>query len=178
MSRVPSLIGRPVSSLKFRGSGTTERLGVCGRGGRRVNARAGFTLLEILVAVLIITILATVVGVNLAKRPGEARMAAAKSQLGAFKTALQLYRMDMGRYPSQRQGLAALFRKPTVPPVPEKYREEGYMASRNLPSDPWGHDYVYLTPGSDGNPYEIVSYGADGEPGGTGEDTDLSTAEM
>jgi len=140
--------------------------------------QSGFTLIEILVAVLIISILAAIVGVNVVKRPGEARVAAAKAQLGAFKTAMQLYRMDNGRLPTQRQGLAALCRRPTVPPVPEKYREEGYLDARRLPKDPWGNDYVYLVPGSGGEPYEMVSYGADGEPDGDGQDADISTAEM
>lgn len=129
-------------------------------------------------AVLIITILATVVGVNVAKRPAEARVAAVRAQLSAFKTALQLYRMDNGRYPTQRQGLESLCRRPEDPPVPPRYREEGYLDTRTLPADPWGNDYVYLVPGTTGEPYEIISYGADGEPGGEGEAADLSTAGM
>jgi general secretion pathway protein G len=136
----------------------------------------GFTLLEILVVVLIITILATVVGVNVARRPGEARLAAAGAQLRVFKTSLQLYRMDHGQFPTQQQGLRALCEKPVTPPVPEHYPQGGYLDSAALPADPWGHDYVYLVPGPQGQPYEVVSYGSDGEPGGEGEAADLSTA--
>ncbi len=139
-------------------------------------SNAGFTLLEILVVVLIITILATVVGVNVAQRPGEARRAAAEVQIKTFRTALQMYRMDNGRYPTQRQGLWALCVPSDADPKPTKFPEGGYMESPVLPRDPWGNDYVYLIPGPPGFAYEIVSYGADGEPDGEGEDADLSSA--
>ena len=139
---------------------------------------AGFTLLEILVVVLIITILATVVGVNVAKRPGEARQAVAEAQIQNFKTALQLYQMENGRYPTQRQGLWALCVPSDTEPRPTKFPEGGYLASAILPQDPWKHDYVYLVPGPPGFAYEIVSYGADGEPDGEEEDRDISSAAL
>jgi len=144
----------------------------------RMNARSGFSLIEILVVVLIISVLAAVVAVNVVKEPGRARVAAAKAQLVIFRTALQLYRMDNGRLPTQGQGLKALVERPTVAPVPRNFRPEGYLESRNLPLDPWSNPYVYLLPGSDGSPYEIISYGAEGEPGGTGEAADISTASL
>jgi len=143
-----------------------------------MNAKAGFTLLEILVVVLIITILATIVGVNVLHKPGEARAAAAAAQIRTFKTALQLYRMDQGRFPTQRQGLQALCEIPDAEPVPENYPADGYLESANLPDDPWGNPYVYLVPGPDGEPYTIISYGGDGEPGGDAEDADISSADM
>ena len=136
-----------------------------------------FTLLEILVVVLIITILATFVGVNLVKEPGRARTANATAQITTFRTALQLYRMDNGFYPTMRQGLDALCEKPGTPPIPAKFREGGYLESRNFPLDPWSNEYVYLVPGPDGEPYEIISYGSDGEPGGEGEDADIRSSE-
>jgi general secretion pathway protein G len=138
--------------------------------------RAGFTLLEILVVVLIITILATIVGVNVAREPGKAKAAAAKAQIVTLRTALQMYRMEQGGYPTQEQGLNALCEKPAARPVPERYPEGGYLETRALPLDPWKHGYVYLVPGPNGEPYEIVSYGADGQPGGTGEAADISSA--
>jgi len=140
--------------------------------------RAGFTLMEILVVVLIITILAAVVGVKVAHRPAEARMVAAEAQIRNLRTALQLYRMEQGRYPTQRQGLEALCKLPDTAPIPERYPEGGYLESPVLPKDPWGHDYVYLIPGPEGFPYLIVSYGANGEPGGEGEDADVSSAQL
>ena len=140
--------------------------------------KAGFTLLEIMVVVMIITILAAVVGVKVVHEPDRARHAAATAMMGTFKSALQLYRMHNSRYPTQEQGLEALCRKPEAEPIPRNYREEGYLDSRNLPLDPWGNDYIYLIPGMDGAPYDIICYGADNEPGGTDADADISSAEM
>jgi general secretion pathway protein G len=142
------------------------------------NRKAGFTLLEILVVVMIITILATIVGVNVAKEPGRARVVAAKTQIGVFRQALQMYQMDQGQYPTQEQGLKALCERPQIPPLPAKYRAEGYLDSRNLPKDPWNHDYIYLIPGPEGAPYEIVTYGSDGEIGGEGESADISSRQL
>ena len=139
---------------------------------------AGFTLLEILVVVIIITILATTVGIHIAKKPTEARIAASKAQIVIFRSALQLYKMNHGAYPSQAQGLSALCHLPEAPPIPRRYPDEGYLESRNLPQDQWGNDYLYLVPGSGGEPYEIVSYGADGEPGGEEEMADISSLDM
>jgi len=138
--------------------------------------RSGFTLLEILVVVLIITILATIVGVNVAHEPGKARVAAARAQIDTFRTTLQLYRMDQGRMPTPEQGLRALCEKPVIPPLPAKYPDGGYLESHVLPKDPWGRDYVYVIPGPNGQPYEVLSYGADGEPGGDGDAEDISSA--
>jgi len=143
-----------------------------------MNNKSGFTLLEILVVVLIITILATIVGVNVAREPGRARTAAAVAQIRSFKTALHVYRMEQGHVPTQQQGMFALCERPTVPPVPEKYPVDGYLESRNLPKDPWGNEYVYLVPGPEGERYEIRSYGADSEPGGEGEDADVSSLDL
>jgi len=144
----------------------------------KVKNRNGFTLLEILVVVLIITILATIVGVSVAHHPGQARVTAAKAQITIFKTALATYRMEQGYLPTQEQGLKALVEKPTTPPIPERYPDEGYLESRHLPKDPWGHDYIYVVPGPKGEAFEIVSYGADGEPGGTGDAADISSSDM
>ena len=140
--------------------------------------RAGFTLVELLVVVLIIAILATYVGINIAREPGKARRTAAIAQIKTIKAALEMYRMEQGRLPTQEQGLAALCQRPTLPPVPATYPADGYMESRKLPMDPWGHEFVYLTPGPQGSSYEIISYGADGQEGGTGEDADLLSSEL
>jgi len=140
--------------------------------------RNGFTLIEILVVVLIISILAGIVGLSVLHRPGEAKVTAAKLQIKTFKSALQLYRMEQNRYPTQEQGLKALCVKPAAPPVPEKYPAEGYLESNRLPKDPWSHDYIYLSPGRNQEPYEIISYGGDGEPGGDGDAADISSSDL
>jgi general secretion pathway protein G len=143
-----------------------------------MKTKAGFTLMELLVVILIITILGSVVVVKLAGRPHEARHAAAVAQLESFRLALKLYRMDNGVLPTQRQGLEALVEPSTVEPVPRKFPQEGYLDRRTLPLDPWGNDYVYLIPGSGGETYEVVCYGSDGEPGGEGEASDISTVNL
>lgn len=139
--------------------------------------KAGFTLLEILVVVLIITILATIVGVNVLNKPGEARAAVAIAQIRELETALKLYRMDNGMFPTHQQGLMALCEKPSVAPHPSSYKDGGYLDSRKLPLDPWGNAYIYLIPGRQGESCEIISYGADGEPGGDGENKDITSSD-
>lgn len=140
--------------------------------------RSGFTLLEILVVVMIITILASIVGVNVLRKPGEARVSAAKAQVKVLQTAVQVYRTEQGRLPTQEQGLEALVARPTSGPIPEAYPEDGYLESRRLPRDPWKNDFVYLVPGRDGEAFEIITYGADGEPGGEGEEADISSSDL
>lgn len=140
-------------------------------------ARAGgFTLLEVLIAITIIVILGAVVGVNLKDLVPDSRQKAAKMQLAEFRTALQIYMNDNGFPPTQRQGLEALVVKPVTPPIPQNYKPSGYLDSKSVPKDPWGRDYAYLCPGSGGEPFEVICYGADGEEGGEGYDADLSTA--
>ncbi len=141
-------------------------------------SRAGFTFLEILVAVLIMMILAAVVGINIAGRPGEARIAQARTQIRILQTAIETYRADHGWIPTQAQGLDALCRAPQQPPLPRRYPDGGYLLSPAVPLDPWGRPYIYLTPGRKGEPYEILTYGADGEPGGTGENAELSSSDL
>jgi general secretion pathway protein G len=141
-------------------------------------SKNGFTLIEILVVVLIISILAGIVGLSVLRHPGEAKVKAAQIQIKQFKSALQIYRMEQNQYPTQEQGLKALCVKPSVPPLPEKYPEEGYLQSLKLPKDPWNHDYIYLVPGRNQEPYEIISYGSDGEPAGTGEAADISSSDL
>ena len=139
---------------------------------------AGFTLLELLVVILIITILGAVVGVKLAGKPDEARRAAAIAQIENCRLALKLYRMDNAGLPTQRQGLQALVEPSPLDPKPRKFPAEGYLDRRSLPLDPWGNDYVYLIPGSRGETYEVICYGRDGEPGGVNEDADVSSADL
>ena len=141
-------------------------------------SKSGFTLIEILVVVLIISILAGIVGLSVLRHPGEAKITAAKLQIKTFKSALQLYRMEQNHYPTQEQGLKALCVKPTTPPVPEKYPAEGYLESAKFPKDPWNHDYIFLSPGRNQEPYEIITYGSDGEPDGKGDAADISSSDL
>ncbi len=143
-----------------------------------VSRHAGFTLIEILVVILIITVLASIVSLNLMRKPGEARVAAAKMQIKQLQTALHVYRTEQGRLPTQAQGLEALVKKPTIEPIPPRYPVEGYLENRSLPRDPWGNEYIYLQPGRNGETFEIISYGADGEPGGTAEAGDITSAHL
>ena len=139
--------------------------------------RQGFTLIEILVVVAIISILATFVAINIVKEPGKARVAKARTEIEILSTGLKMYRMDQGSYPAQGQGLEALCREPTLDPVPDRYPEGGYIDSRDVPKDPWGNPYVYLIPGRNDETFEIISYGADGEPGGDEERADISSSD-
>ena len=138
----------------------------------------GFSLIELLVAVSIMLILAGAVAVNLLHEPGKAKQARAKSDIAVFNTALRLYVDDNGLLPSQRQGLQALVEPPTTPPVPKNWRAGGYLDRAILPLDPWKNAYLYFTPGRAREPFEIVSYGADGQPGGDGPNDDLSSSSL
>ncbi|MCO4098912.1 MAG: type II secretion system major pseudopilin GspG [Gemmatimonas sp.] len=137
----------------------------------RVSRRSAFTLLEVLVVIVVIALLATFVAPNLFRNVGDAKTATAKAQIESLSTALDTYRLDNGRYPSTAQGLAALWQKPTIDP-PANWREP--YVRKAIPDDPWGRPYVYLGPGK-ANPsgFDLATYGADGQPGGDGENADV-----
>lgn len=126
---------------------------------RQVKQR-GFTLLEIMVVIVILGLLASFIVPNLMGNKDKADRQKAVSDIVALENALDMYRLDNGRYPNNQQGLAALIAKPTTPPTPRNYPEEGYL--RRLPQDPWGNDYQLHNPGKT-NKIEIVSAGQDGE---------------
>ena len=130
----------------------------------------GFTLIEIMVVVVILAILGTLVAPQILGRIDEARVTKTRNDLRLYESALDLYRMDNFRYPTTDQGLESLVKKPNDPTV-KNWRAEGYV--EQLRKDPWGHDYVYVSPGLNGAPYDLLSYGADGQPGGQGLDADL-----
>jgi len=145
---------------------------------KREKRCSGFTLIEILVVVVIIAILGGFVGINVINKPNDAKVVKAKSQIGVFETALKLYKMDNGNYPTQEQGLTALVEAPTVEPIPQKYSLDGYLDKSKIPKDPWGSEYIYLIPGSRGERFEIISYGADRQPGGEEYDADISSSNI
>jgi general secretion pathway protein G len=131
----------------------------------------GFTLIEIMVVVVILAILGTLVAPQILSRIDEARITKARTDLQMYESALDQYRMDNFRYPTNEQGLDALVHRPNDPNL-KTWRPDGYV--KQLMKDPWGHDYVYVSPGTNGSPYDLLSFGADGAPGGTGNDADLS----
>ncbi len=140
---------------------------------------SGFTLLELIVVVMVLSILASIVAVSVLKEPGKARVTAAQVEITAtLEMALDRYYLAHGRYPTQEQGLRALIEVPATEPVPRNYPPEGYLKKRRLPLDPWDNEYVYLVPGSDDSPYEIICYGSDGKPGGDGEAADISSLDL
>ncbi|MFC5549278.1 type II secretion system major pseudopilin GspG [Massilia aerilata] len=132
----------------------------------------GFTLVEIMVVVVIIGILGMLVVPKLLGRTGEARVTAAKTDIATLMQALKLYKLDNQRYPTNEQGLTALVQKPTTGPAANGWKEGGYV--EKLPKDPWGNNYQYLQPGLHGE-IDVFSLGADGQPGGAGEDADVGS---
>ncbi len=142
-----------------------------------VNAR-GFTLIELMVVIVILGILATYVGVRVERAPDEARQQTAKANIASVETALKLYKVHNGLYPSTEQGLQALVEPPTVGVIPKKYQEGGYLDSRGkVPKDPWGNDFAYLCPGVHSE-FDITSYGADSAPEGEGANKDINNWEL
>jgi general secretion pathway protein G len=138
----------------------------------------GFTLIELMIVIVIMGILATLLIPRIMDRPEEARRLKAKMDIKNIESALKLYKLDSGTYPTTDQGIEALIKKPEAPPVPAKWKEGGYLDGNSVPKDPWNHSYFYSSPGQDGKDYEIISYGNDGEPGGTGKDADISSNDL
>ncbi len=140
---------------------------------RRWVARTrGFTLIEIMVVVVIMGVLAALVVPRLMGRTDDARILAARQDIATLMQALKLYRLDNQRFPTTEQGLQALVTRPASPPVPPNWKTGGYLDRLNR--DPWGNPYQYLSPGTHGE-VDIFSYGADGKPGGTGNDADIGS---
>ena len=128
----------------------------------------GFTLIELLVVVVIIGLLAGFVAPRYFSQVGKSEVSVAKAQIDALEKALDTYRLDVGHYPSSELGLAALVQKPAAEP-----KWSGPYLRKDVPLDPWGKPYLYKVPGEKGD-FDLLSYGKDGQPGGTGENADLS----
>jgi len=130
---------------------------------QKLNKRNGFTMIELLIVIVILGLLASLVAPKFFNQLGTAERGIASAQMNAFETALDTYRLDMGSYPEKLEDL----RKSDKP------RWDGPYLPKDLPLDPWGNPYVYTIPGEDGNPYKIMSFGADGQPGGSDANEDI-----
>jgi len=136
--------------------------------------RPGFTLVEILVVVVILGILAGLIVPRIMGRPEEARQIKARMQIESLEAALKLFKLDNGFYPDTEQGLQALVEKPTTGRIPARWREDGYLDKGQVPKDPWGNEFIYVSPGVHNKDFDLLSMGADGEEGGTGSDADIT----
>jgi general secretion pathway protein G len=131
----------------------------------------GFSFIETIVALSIILILSAAVGFSAVKYIEHARIVACRNQIETFRLSLQAYLLDCGMYPTESQGLPALWEKPVLSPVPPLWN--GPYIDRQLPKDPWGFEYGYKNPGDKNLPFTIVSYGGDGKEGGEGQNADI-----
>lgn len=139
--------------------------------------QAGFTLIELMVVVVIIAILAGLVIPRFMGETDKAKQAKAKMQIESLESALKMYKLDNGSYPTTEQGLKALVETPSVGNLPKNWRQGGYLEKGKVPKDPWDHEYVYVSPGSHGD-FDLSSLGADGEPGGEEFDKDINNWEI
>ena len=137
----------------------------------RTSTQRGFTLIEIMVVVVIIGVLGAIVVPQFMSRPDQAKVTAARTDIQAISTALEMYRLDTFNYPSTQQGLEALVTRPSGTPLARNWNPQGYLKS--LPIDPWGTPYQYLNPGTHSAGYDLFSFGADGVQGGEGFATDI-----
>lgn len=144
---------------------------------RRLSAKHGFTLIEIMVVILVLSVLAALVAPNVFRHVGSSKQAAARSQIEMIGAALDAYRLDSDEYPSTEQGLSALRVAPTAGPAPRAWA--GPYLKKGVPRDPWGREYVYRVEpaGANGAGYRLFSFGRDGRRGGTGENADLTSWE-
>jgi general secretion pathway protein G len=144
---------------------------------KTLSSSRGFTLIEIMVVIVILGILAGLIVPRIMGRPEEAKRVKAAIQIESIETALKLYKLDNGMYPTTEQGLVALVAPPDTDPMPKNFRSGGYLEKGRVPKDPWGNEYVYLSPGVSGD-YDIISYGADGVQGGEDKNKDINSWEI
>lgn len=144
---------------------------------RTISSEQGFTLIEIMVVIVILAILAAIIAPRVIGRVDESRVTEAKVQIKNFETALKMYKLDNGQYPTTGQGLSALVERPKTNPVPRKWHKGGYLEKSRIPNDSWGNSFLYLSPGLHGD-YDLISYGADGLKGGGDFDADINNWEI
>ncbi len=159
---------RPPMNLKQTPQRQSKRVSLVAR---------GFTLIEIMVVITILGILAALIVPRIVGRTDDARIAAARQDIATIMTALKVYRLDNGRYPTTEQGLRALIEKPAIEPLPNNWKQGGYLERSSLPKDPWGKEYQYLSPGLHGE-LDVLSFGRDGQSGGEGPDADIGSWQL
>lgn len=155
---------RTLTGVRAQAASRRARRGCAGK-------RAGFTLVELMVVIVIIGLLATVVAVNVLPSQDRAMIGKARADIAVLEQAVETYRLDNLAFPDEAAGLQALVTAPPGLARPERYRQGGYV--RRLPEDPWGNPYHYRRPGGDGRAFDIWSSGADGREGGEGDDADI-----
>ena len=144
---------------------------------RALRGNSGFSLIELMVVVIILGILAMYIGPKLMGRTEQAKEVQTRVQIEGLETALKLYKLDNGVYPTTEQGLQALVERPDAENVLQNWRRGGYLEKGKVPKDPWGNEFIYLSPGIQGD-FDITSYGADGVPGGEDENKDINSWEI
>ncbi len=166
------MIMQGIANLKYRVNKWFDKMGKM-----FVSDSSGFTLIEIMVVMVILGILAGLIVPRIMGRPEEARRTKAALQIRSLESALKLYKLDNGVYPTTEQGLEALVKKPETGVIPKNWRKGGYLESSKVPKDPWGNPFVYVCPGQHGD-FDLSSYGRDGEKGGEGDNADINNWEL
>lgn len=137
------------------------------------NREAGFTLIELMVVIVILGLLAGLILPRFMGESDKAKQQTARTQMSILETALKMYKLDNGSYPTTEQGLKALVEPPTSGNLPKSWRKGGYLEKGKVPKDPWKNEFIYVSPGSHGD-FDITSLGADGEAGGEDADKDIN----
>ncbi len=140
-------------------------------------SKKGFTLIELLVVILILGLLAGIVGPRLFGHTDEAKQTKARVQIENLSSAVKMYKLDNGVFPTTEQGLEALVVQPQSGNIPKKWKKGGYLAKKQVPKDPWGNDYIFISPGNNDD-FDISSLGADGVQGGEDVNKDINSWEI
>jgi len=143
--------------------------------GRFIRNNAGFTLIELMVVIIILGLLAAIVMPRIVGETDKARYGAAQAQMRILEDALKRYKLDNGLFPTTEQGIESLVRKPSVGSIPRNWPEGGYLDKSEVPKDPWGNAYIYISPGQHGPDYDLRSLGADGLEGGDSYNADIES---
>jgi len=141
------------------------------------NGESGFTLIELMVVIVILGLLAGIILPRFIGQSDTAKRQVASTQIATLETALKMYKLDNGSYPTTEQGLKALVEQPTAGTLPKNWRKGGYLEKGKVPKDPWKNEFVYVCPGSHGD-FDLSSMGADGEMGGADFDKDINNWEV